>query len=152
LVVGEPLDSLGPPLDPLGLVGGPLVPVTAGVPSGGGGLVVEAWGVDRFGNVQLGLVPDGLGPGPFAVEVIDPPGSVVDHPLPASADPDRPPLRGRTTAVRASSYRDLPPGALGLVPDADGLVSLSLPRAGAAEALGVGPGQRLRLRRPGGGP
>jgi S-adenosylmethionine hydrolase len=131
LAAGAGLVSLGTQFDPAELVGGPLVPVeVAGEVAAEVGVEVtaEVWGVDRFGNVQLGLVPAGLGPGPFTVEV---PGRAGSHP-----------------AVLASSYGDLPPGVFGVIPDADGLVSLSLARGPAAPVLGAGPGVQFRLRGP----
>jgi hypothetical protein len=157
LAAGVGLGSLGRPFDPAELVGGPLVPVRAEGPGpSDDGVVVEVWGVDRFGNVQLGLVPDGLGPGPFTVEVLDAPVTGPGGGAPATgssapgassaAPAERP---GSHTAVLAASYGELPPGVLGVIPDADGLVSLSLARAPAAPALGAVPGVHLRLRGPG---
>jgi hypothetical protein len=92
-----------------------------------GALEAEAQWVDRFGNVQLAAGPDdavaaGLG---AEVEVL----STVS-------------LR----AERVTAFASLGPGALGLVVDANGHLSLVCDRQSAATVLRVQPGDVVTLR------
>jgi S-adenosylmethionine hydrolase len=90
--------------------------------------VGEVLWVDRYGNCQLNVDPgeiDGWG--------------------------DRVQLRwtrpqeGVRTARRATAYEDLAPGQVGLVVDSYGLLSVSVPRASAADTLGLAAGDELAL-------
>ncbi|MBU3717854.1 MAG: SAM-dependent chlorinase/fluorinase [Actinobacteria bacterium] len=94
-----------------------------------GGLACEVIWIDRFGNCQLNVSVDDLG-----------------------AVWGTPPERVRVSwgdNVRnlriTTSYADLGAGALGLVVDSTGLLSLSLDRASAARELGVGEGEGVLI-------
>ena len=90
-----------------------------------GGLACEVIWVDRFGNCQLNVSVDDLatvwGTAPERVRV-----SWADN--------------VRNLRI-TTSYADLGAGALGLVVDSTGLLSLSLDRASAARELGIGEGE-----------
>lgn len=119
LCTGVELDELGPPVDTATLLPG-VLPVSR---SEGEVVVAEVLWVDRFGNAQLNVGPDEL------------PGR--RHTLTTST--------AVRTATVAASYGDVPPGGVGLVVDAYGLVSLALDRHSAAEELGLEAGAELRL-------
>ena len=124
LAAGVPLEDLGPLLDPSGLVPG-IVPTATVAPHR---IDAEVLWVDRYGNVQLNVDPadlDGLG--------------------------ERIALRAGgelRTAQVARSYAAIPPGALGLVVDSYGLVSVAQDRREAAAELGLSPGSAVTLARP----
>jgi len=90
-----------------------------------GGLSCEVIWVDRFGNCQLNVSVDDLatvwGTAPERARV-----SWADN--------------VRNLRI-TTSYADLGAGALGLVVDSTGLLSLSLDRASAARELGIGEGE-----------
>ena len=124
LAAGVPLEELGPPLDPSGLVPGIVPTATVGPDR----IEAEVLWVDRYGNVQLNVDPadlDGLG--------------------------ERIALRAggelRTVQV-ARSYAAIPPGAVGLVVDSYGLVSVAQDRRDVAAELGLSPGSAVILARP----
>jgi S-adenosylmethionine hydrolase len=124
LCTGVPLDDLGDPLDPLALLPG-LVPLPR---VEDGKLVGEVLWVDRFGNVQLNVDPDELAG--FGEQVA---------------------LRYRDqvrTARRARTYAEVGPGAVGLVVDSYGLVSVALDRSSASGELGLQPGDAVTLEEP----
>jgi S-adenosyl-L-methionine hydrolase (adenosine-forming) len=149
LVTGGDPDRLGEPIDPDGLHSLP----GGGVPSRWAvsepnGSVLEAavtW-VDRFGNVQLGTVPEALS----AVGVALGGWALVTAP---SGSGTRGVGQGRegtggpvTSARRVRAFGHLSPGELGLLEDANGQVSLVLDRASAARALGLsGTGSIIHL-------
>ncbi|MBW3611160.1 MAG: SAM-dependent chlorinase/fluorinase [Actinobacteria bacterium] len=118
---GQPLDDLGEPVDPATLLPG-VLPLTR---VEGERLVAEVLWVDRFGNVQLNVDPDELKgfPDPVALSFH---GSV-------------------RSARRAPVYGDIPTGAIGLVVDAYGLVSVCADRRPAAAELGLGVGDSVTL-------
>jgi hypothetical protein len=90
-----------------------------------GGLAAEVLWVDRFGNAQLNLGTEDV-----------------------AAWGDQIRIRFGDTARVATvtqSYGELGAGAIGLVVDSYGLLALSLDRRSAAEALGLGPGDAVRL-------
>jgi len=118
---GVPLEEVGTPIDPAGLVPG-LVPLTRHTD---GEVHAEVLAVDRFGNVQLNVDPD-------ESEVL---GEVVS----VRVD-DR-----TRTARRVRSFAEVGPGALGVLVDSDGLLALVCDRASAAEVLDVGPGDAVVL-------
>ncbi len=120
---GAPLAELGDPLDPSDLVRltPPRISVSPGM------VEVEVLWVDRFGNVQLAARPGdataaSLGP---ELEVF-----------------------GATThrAHVVSAFAKLAPGALGLIVDANGHLSLVCDRQSAATVLRVQPGDLVILR------
>jgi len=94
-----------------------------------GGLACEVIWIDRFGNCQLNVSVDDLdtvwGAAPERVRV-----SWGDN--------------VRNLRI-TTSYADLGAGALGLVVDSTGLLSLSLDRASAARELGVGEGEGVLI-------
>jgi S-adenosyl-L-methionine hydrolase (adenosine-forming) len=121
LCLGVDLTELGPAVDPLSLLPGllPLARMEDEV------LQAEVLWVDRFGNIQLNVGPeevDGLGE---RVQV-------------GWADVTR-------TAVRADAYADIASGQIGLLVDSYGMMAIALDQASAAEELGLGPGDGVRL-------
>lgn len=123
LCAGVPLEALGDPIDPAGLLPG-LVPLSRVEDDG---LHTEVLWVDRFGNAQLNV-------GPEEVEDFG----------------DRIGLRfgdTRRTGVRAASYAEVGTGRIGLVVDSYGLLSIALDRRSAADELGIAPGDAVVLER-----
>ncbi|MBW3580730.1 MAG: SAM-dependent chlorinase/fluorinase [Actinobacteria bacterium] len=119
---GVALSELGEPVEPETLLPG-VLPLTR---DEAGALVAEVLWVDRFGNVQLNVDPDEL-------LVFDDPVSLSFH--------DR-----VQQARRAASYSAIPAGALGLVVDAYGLISIAANRHSAAGDLGLAAGDTVTLR------
>jgi S-adenosylmethionine hydrolase len=118
---GVDLAELGDAVDPALLLPG-TVPLAR---HEDGGIAAEVLWVDRFGNAQLNL----------GAEDVEPWG-------------DRIRLRvGDATRVATvtHSYGDIGPGALGLVIDSYGLLAVSLDRQSAADTLGLGAGDAVRL-------
>jgi len=91
----------------------------------GGGLAAEVLWIDRFGNVQLNLGADDVATWGDRIRV----------------------RVGDTTRVATvtHAYGELGAGAVGLVVDSYGLLALALDRRSAAEALGLGAGDAVRL-------
>ena len=85
----------------------------------------EVLWVDRFGNAQLNVDPDELGLDATAVSITF--GS------------------NTRTAHRAHTYAAIGTGAIGLVTDSYGMVSICLDRRSAAAELGLGPGSAIAL-------
>lgn len=136
---GVPLTDLGEEVDTATLFPG-ILPISR---VEDGALVAEVLWVDRYGNVQLNVDPDEL------------------DALAAEAPADRPTgssersggghfevlLDGsRRTARRVVAFEDIAPGAVGLVVDSYGLISLAARQASAAEDLGIGTGDGVTLR------
>jgi len=118
---GVPLTTLGSAIDPLSLLPG-LVPLSA---SSGDSVEAEVLWVDRFGNVQLNVDPDDLPSGDEALVVQ---------------------VAGRTrTARRVRTYDELGTGQLGVLVDSYGLAALVCRRHSAAQELGIGAGDAVRL-------
>jgi S-adenosylmethionine hydrolase len=121
LCLGVPLEELGEEIDPAGLL--PWVMPIAREEDGS--LVAEVLWVDRYGNAQLNVAPDELDAAGTHFEL---------H------------FSGRRhSARRARHFAEITPGAVGLVTDSYGLVALAADRASAAEDLGIGPGDEVRL-------
>lgn len=125
LALGTPLEQMGSPIDP-----GSLLPSVVPIPRDENGtLACEVLWVDRFGNCQINVSTDDVdaafGPGTRRVRV-----SFLDE------------LRN---VEIVPSYGQIGAGALGLVVDASGLLSLSIDRASAAQHLGIGEGESVRL-------
>ncbi|HEV2767378.1 MAG TPA: SAM-dependent chlorinase/fluorinase [Acidimicrobiales bacterium] len=118
---GAALADLGEAVDPAQLLPG-VLPVSR---MEAGKLVAEVLWVDRYGNVQLNVGPDEIEPfgEPVAVE------------LPS----------GVRSASRADAYGAIAPGALGLVVDSYGLVSIAADRRPVAAELELGPGDAVIL-------
>ncbi len=118
LALGEPLDSLGPALDPASLA----PPAWVAPRPGENGVEATVLSVDRFGNVVLNLdVGEWAGRLARGVEVA-----------------------GRKVRA-ARTYADLSPGELGLMPGSQGFLELSLNQAPAADLLALAPGDTLSL-------
>ena len=133
LAAGVPLEELGSPVDPAGLVPG-VLPLSHTEP--GGAIRGEIWWVDRFGNCQLNVDPDelrGAGGQPGArVEV---------H------------VGGTARAARwVRTYADARPSELVLLVDSYGLLCLAFDREPAAAQLGVRAGAAVMLLPPGAAP
>jgi len=121
LCSGVPLDALGEPVDPSSLQPG-ILPLTR---PEGAGLAAEVLWVDRFGNAELNVDPDEV-----------------------EAFGDRVRLRFADTsrvALVTRAYEDLAAGAVGLVVDSYGLLSVSLARRSAADELGLSAGDQVQL-------
>jgi S-adenosyl-L-methionine hydrolase (adenosine-forming) len=118
---GVDLAELGDTVDP-GLLLPGTVPLAR---SEGGGLAAEVLWVDRFGNAQLNLGTEDVAAWGDQIRV----------------------RVGDTTRVATvtQSYGELGAGAIGLVVDSYGLLALSLDRRSAADALGLGAGDAVRL-------
>jgi hypothetical protein len=127
LATGVDLAELGEEIDPLSLVPG-LVPLSR---PDGDGLAGEVLWVDRFGNVQLNLDPDEL----------TTLGLRRGDRLGVGIGGERRTARWVTTYAEAQSME------LVVVVDSYGLVSLAFDRSSAAEALGLGAGAAVTLRR-----
>jgi S-adenosylmethionine hydrolase len=119
---GAALADLGEPVNPAALLPG-VLPVSR---TEGERLVAEVLWVDRYGNVQLNVGPDEI-----------------------DAFGDRVVLElhdGVRTAGRAAAYGAIAPGAVGLVVDSYGLVSIAADRRSAATELGLAPGDTVMLQ------
>ena len=130
LASGTPLEDLGGPIEPAGLV-----PGVVGLPrtTDAGALEVEVWWVDRFGNAQLNAGPEELTAS--GVE----PGGVVEVRA-----------AGRAKSARwVHAYADARPSELVLLVDSYGLLSLALDRRSAAAEYGLAPGVAVTLVPPG---
>ena len=123
---GVPLEAIGEEIDTATLFPG----VMAITRVEDGALVAEVLWVDRYGNAQLNVDPDELdaldvdSDGHFEV--------LVDS--------------GRRTARRVGSFDEIAPGAVALVVDSYGLISLAARQASAATDLGIDAGHGVTLR------
>lgn len=118
---GVALDELGEPVETSSLLPGvlPLARMEHGQ------LVAEVLWIDRYGNVQLNV-------GPEEIELL--------------GDPVVLTFGGTTRiAARAAAYGEIGTGAVGLVIDAYGLVSVAFDRHSAAAELGLGTGDSVTL-------
>lgn len=119
---GVPLAEVGTPIEPSLLLPG-LLPVST--EDADGSVAAEVLWIDRFGNVQLNVDPDQLAGWPDTVQVAG------DH--------------GPRTAHRVTSFAQVPTGAIGLLADSYGLISLVVDRASAAADLDLGEGDKVTL-------
>jgi S-adenosylmethionine hydrolase len=126
LCTGVSLTDLGTEIDPAGLLPG-VLPVSH--VDDDGDLVAEVLWVDRFGNAQLNVDPlevDALVGEDTSVELS---------------------FSGTTRAAsRSVTYEAVGAGAVGLVVDSYGLVSVVADRSSAAGDLGLTAGTEIRLR------
>jgi len=121
LCAGVDLAELGPVIDPVTLLPG-MLPIAR---DEDGAIVAEVLWIDHYGNVQL---------------------NVDDEELSALGDPVSIVIGDKTRVVhRAGAYGLVKPGEVGVVIDAYGLVSLAADRSSAAQALGVRPGDGIRV-------
>ncbi len=126
LANGVALDELGPRIDPASLVRLP----TPLVETAEGELAAEVRTVDHFGNVQLAATGDDLAASGLASA-----GRV------AVVAGDR-----ELTAAVGGTFGDVPAGALVLLVDAAGYVSLAVNSGRAADLLGVDTGSLVHAR------
>ncbi len=122
---GVDLYEVGTPIDPDLLVPG-VVPLPR---EDAGSLLCEVLWVDRFGNCQLNVGPD-------EVEQWGGHMSITVH------SPDAP---VRRTATMATHFDGVRTGAIGLIVDGAGLLTLALARRSAAEELGIAAGEMVIL-------
>ncbi len=125
LALGTALEAIGSLVDPSSLL-----PSVVPIPRDENGtLACEVLWVDRFGNCQINVSNDDVemafGSGTRRVRV-----SFLDE------------LRNLEIV---SSYGEIGAGGLGLVVDASGLLSLAIDRGSAAQHLGIGEGEAVRL-------
>ena len=125
---GVPLAELGSSIDPVSLLPGTL-PLSRTEPDG---IHTEVLWVDRFGNVQLNLDPEEL-EGPGTRFELDFAGQ-------------------RLLAERVGSFGALSTGAVGLMVDSHGLVSLVADRASASEQTGLVEGDEVVISAAGESP
>lgn len=124
---GVDLAELGEPVDP-----GVLFPGLVPLPQIDDSTVIaQALWTDRFGNVQLNVGPDDIPPSFGEVLEIR-----ISEPSQAS---------GGTTRVvtRVSSFAEIDPGAVGLVADSNGMLSVAMDQRSAAEELGIDDGDQV---------
>jgi hypothetical protein len=136
---GASLASLGPAVDPSGLVRVPAPTCDAGtLPDGRSLLRAEVTWVDRFGNAQLAVPPVAVPPGVDRVAVdLDPAGA---------APPPGPDAWGGPEAVRrVRAFGELAPGEAGLLVDANGALALVVAEGSAAARFGMVAGSLVRL-------
>ena len=140
-VIGEPVGAatLQPVPD-----GGPPVRADpeAGTPAGIGGVLrAEVTWIDGFGNVQLTARPEALSAIGVAM------GSTVVLAVVSAENGGGERGDRRIVARRVKAFGRLDRGEFGLLDDANGLVSLVLDRASAAQVLGLpGPGVAVDIR------
>ncbi len=96
-------------------------------------ILCEVLWVDRFGNCQLNVGPDEIAHFGRRLRV------VVGTPTGGAADPV---VR---IATRVATYAEVGVGAVGLVTDASGMVSIVLDRRSAAEELSASAGDQVLL-------
>lgn len=121
LCAGVAVSDLGPELDPAGLT-----PATMPITRQEGDLLyAEVLWTDHYGNLQLNVDPAEIAELGDRIEL-------------------RFAHRART-GVRHRSYADVPVGAIGLVVDSYGLVSIAVDRSSAADELGIGTGDEVVL-------
>ncbi len=126
---GVDLAELGEPVDPDLLFPG-VVPLPQ---TDDEQAIAQVLWVDRFGNVQLNVGPDDLGPA-FADDVR----------LRFSAPTD--PTGGSTRrAARVATFGEVATGALGLALDSSGMLAVVMNQRSAADELGVDVGDQVTI-------
>lgn len=125
LALGVPLDELGPPLDPDGLV-------TLDLPRpqlGETAVLATILYIDSFGNTALNLTRDDV----EQIGLVS--GSRVELELAGE----------HYYAVMARTFADARPGDVILYEDSYGNMSVAISRGSAARMLHASPGQRIRI-------
>ncbi len=139
LCAGASVASLGPALDPSGLVRAPPPVCDAGTLAGGRSLLrVEVTWVDRFGNAQLGAPARTL---PAALEAV----AVALDPAGVAPDPGAGAWGGPEPVRRVRSFSELARGEPGLLVDANGYLALVVAEGSAAARFGLAAGSLVRL-------
>jgi len=126
LCAGVPPEELGTSIDPIQLMPG-ILPVSD--IDDDGSLAAEVLWVDRFGNVQLNVDPAQL----------------VDWPPTVRVTIGGPDAEGSRIATRVGSFADIGVGALGLLVDSYGLITLAVDQGSAAAELEVGEADQVVL-------
>ena len=126
---GVDLAELGDPVD-----ADLLMPGLVSLPQTGDDVVIaQVLWVDRFGNAQLNVGPDDLGPA-FDDRVT----------VRISAPSDR--AGGLTrSAPRLSSFSEVPAGGLGLMVDSNGMLALVMDQRSAADDVGLDVGDQVTI-------
>jgi S-adenosyl-L-methionine hydrolase (adenosine-forming) len=124
LCAGVPLEELGTPVDPAGLLPG-VMPLPR---EEDGALVGQVLWVDRYGNCQLNLDPDQLDGWHERVQVRW-----------------SGPRSGVRSVKLATSFAALGRGELGLVVDSYGLLAAAVAEGSAADLLGLAVGDEVAL-------
>ncbi len=126
---GVDLAELGEPVDPDLLTPG-VVPLPQ---ADDRRVIAQVLWVDRFGNAQLNVGPDDLA---------DTFGDRIDVRMSAPTDPS-----GGTTrsAVRATSFAEVPGGAVGLIVDSAGMFAIAMDQRSAADELALAAGDQVTL-------
>lgn len=151
--LGVALSEAGPAIDPGGLVrlADPVVS------AGPGRLDATVLTVDHFGNVQLAAAAElltGLGPRLRVSGPRSPGGDAGPPPVDGTGGPPRPttdaggaepPPGHGMAAVRGRTFGDAPPGGLVVFVDSAGRVAVAVNGGRAADALGVAPGDVVRV-------
>jgi S-adenosylmethionine hydrolase len=129
LASGDDPDVLGPsvPTGELMRLHFPVAQVSAGR------IESEVLTVDRFGNLQLAATTTDL----------DVAGLAPDARLEVQVEVQVE-VQGRP-AIRCTAFAEIPPGELGLLPDAFGRLQLAVDRDSAAQVLGLVPGQLVTI-------
>ncbi len=122
---GVDLTELGDAIEPELLLPG-VVPLPR---DEGDALLCEVLWVDRFGNCQLNVGPDEIA-------------HFGDRLRVSTGDAADPTVRA---VARVRTYADVGVGAVGLVTDANGMVSLVLDRRSAADELSIAAGDQVSL-------
>lgn len=133
LCAGVAPEELGTAIDPIQLMPG-ILPVSD--VGDDGSLDAEVLWIDRFGNVQLNVDPAQLVDWPPTVRVTI--GGTSDL-------PDGKPGVSRI-ATRVASFADIGIGALGVLVDSYGLITLAVDRGSAAVELQVGESDQISLQ------
>jgi S-adenosylmethionine hydrolase len=126
LAAGARLEEAGAVVDPASLVA--LEPLTPTVEPGSLRALVAA--IDRFGNLELAADAEDLGAAGLAQRS----DVLVES------------VTGSATARLGRTFSDVAPGQLLLYTDSGGALSLAISRGSAAERLGTGSGDELRIR------
>jgi hypothetical protein len=96
-------------------------------------VIAQVLWIDRFGNAQLNIGVDDL-PLTFGGRI----GLRIGTPTDPTGGVQR-------SAVRASTYAQLAPGAIGLVVDSSGLLAIAMDQRSAAEELALAEGDQVTL-------
>lgn len=97
-------------------------------------VIAQILWIDRFGNAQLNIGPDDL-PSTF--------GDRIEVQLEMVNESDRGASR---SVLRVTWFAEIGVGAIGLVVDSSGLLTLAMDQRSAAEELGVSAGDQVTLR------
>jgi len=133
LCLGEPLESIGTPIEPESLVR-LLLPLSRHSRLADGRSVrwCQVGWVDRFGNLQLSASPEEDDPEAFAL-------------VWAEGDAGVPADMADRMVRRVRAFAELRAGELGVIVDANGRLALVVREGSAADLLGIGNGHLVGL-------